>query len=287
MRPTAKSLVLDLLSTLRSGAMPVRALVEAGRIFAIRENSIRVALARLRAESAIERDERGAYRLGATAFSVHARIASWRRFEDRMRSWNRGWLAVHTGALVATDRRAAKERRRALTMLGMAELRAGLSVRPDNLAGGLEGFERELLRLGLPSEAPVFSIREFSADDDRRARSLWPTSEIERGYRERIRGLRASADRLGRLPTEEAMGESFLVGGEAMRALLLDPMLPDPIVATEKRRALVAELAGYDKLGRTCWAPFMRSYDLPAAAPADHRLAYADESNRRQAQAPT
>ena len=35
MKPTAKSLVLDLLSTLQRGTMPVRALVDAGALFGL------------------------------------------------------------------------------------------------------------------------------------------------------------------------------------------------------------------------------------------------------------
>ena len=67
MRPTAKSLILDLLSTLRRGSMPVRALVAAGSFFGIEENALRVALTRLLARGLVERDERGQYRAGSRA----------------------------------------------------------------------------------------------------------------------------------------------------------------------------------------------------------------------------
>ena len=65
MEPTAKSLILDLLSTLRPGsAMPVGALVEAGSLFGLSGNNVRVSIARLLAGGQIARDERGHYRLG-------------------------------------------------------------------------------------------------------------------------------------------------------------------------------------------------------------------------------
>ena len=67
MGPTARSLILDLLSTLRRGAAPVRALVAAAGLFGIGENSLRVALARLLAAGMVERDARGQYRLGPGA----------------------------------------------------------------------------------------------------------------------------------------------------------------------------------------------------------------------------
>ena len=57
--PSPRSLVLDLLSTLRRGSMPVRALVEAAALFGIAENSLRVSLARLLAEGRVARDRRG------------------------------------------------------------------------------------------------------------------------------------------------------------------------------------------------------------------------------------
>ncbi|MGI9591183.1 MAG: PaaX family transcriptional regulator, partial [Myxococcota bacterium] len=65
--PRPKSLILDLLSTRRRGSMPVAALVEAAALFGIAEGSLRVALSRLLAEGRVERDERGAYRLGPAA----------------------------------------------------------------------------------------------------------------------------------------------------------------------------------------------------------------------------
>jgi len=65
--PSAKSVILDLLSTLRRGSMPVRALIEAGALFGFSGNHVRVTLARLRRSGLVERDERGRYRLGASA----------------------------------------------------------------------------------------------------------------------------------------------------------------------------------------------------------------------------
>jgi hypothetical protein len=59
MQPTAKSVILDLLSSLRGRAMPVRALVAAGGLFDISAESMRVALARLLQRGTSERGARG------------------------------------------------------------------------------------------------------------------------------------------------------------------------------------------------------------------------------------
>src|SRR5262249_12440984 len=146
---TARHLVLDLLSTLPRGAMPVRALVAAGELFAIRENSVRVALARLLAGGLIERDERGAYRLGPRAQGVSRQVGSWRDLDARLRPWDGGWIGVHTAGLRGAARSQLRRQRRALDWLGFRELCAGLALRPDNLADGVAGVRERLGALGL------------------------------------------------------------------------------------------------------------------------------------------
>ena len=135
MSPTAKSLILDLLSTMRRGTMPVGLLVEAGDLFEIAENNIRVALARLLAAGLVERDERGRYRLGSQAGPVNQQVGSWRRLEERLRPWEPGlWVAVHAPR-GRTPERQRKVRERALRFLGFAPLQAGLGHPPRQPGG--------------------------------------------------------------------------------------------------------------------------------------------------------
>ena len=63
MRPTAKSLILDLLTTVPGTSVPVQFLVEAAAMFGIDSNSVRVALTRLGARGLIESEKRGQYHL--------------------------------------------------------------------------------------------------------------------------------------------------------------------------------------------------------------------------------
>ncbi len=49
------------------------------------------------------------------------------------------------------------------------------------------------------------------------------------------------------------MSESFLLGGEALRQIVLDPLLPAPIVDVDARRALVDAMRRYDRIGRRYW----------------------------------
>jgi phenylacetic acid degradation operon negative regulatory protein len=273
MAPTARSLILDLLSTLRRGTMPVSALVEAGELFGIAGNSTRVALARLRTVGQVERDERGRYRLGAVASPVAARVGSWRRIADRSRSWSGGWIGVHTGSPdPGLARRQRRRRTRALELLGLRPLQEPLYVRPDNLRGGIEALRTELVALGLPRADLVFEMRSLDALSEARARRLWDVEALHAGYRAMRAQIRASSGRLPRMPPGKAMVESFMIGGAVLRQLAFDPLLPDAIASEAERTSLVEAMRDYDRLGRALWAEFLARWDVPhLRAPVDTR----------------
>jgi phenylacetic acid degradation operon negative regulatory protein len=261
--PTAKSLTLDLLSTLRGGSLPVSALVAAAELFGIAENSVRVAVARLLAARVIARDERGRYRLGSAAEPVERQVRSWRRREARTRRWDGGWVGIHLGDLAAPKKPARVQRERALEMLGFEAFTAGLRLRPDNLRGALPGLREELHKLGLESSAVVFRITKLDPADDARARGLWDVGALRSGYASSRLDLEESAASLDALPEADAMVESFLLGGRVLRQLVLDPLLPEPIVPVAERQALVDAMGRYDRLGRQAWAAFMGRHDAP------------------------
>ncbi len=295
-QPTASSFVLDLLVTLKQGSMPVRALVEAGRRFGIAENSLRVALARLLARGRVERDARGRYRLGPGAEPVRSQVVSWRRLTSRQRPWDGSWLMVHLPVVSEAARRRRSER--ALRLLGLRALEPALRLRPDNLQGGVEdarerlvalgldsgahvfeargldGARERLLALGLDPRARVFQARGLDDASDAEARRLWDVEALEAGYAASLEELERSARRLPDLPEAEAMVESFLLGGRMIRQLVLDPLLPEEILPSQGRDALVAAMRAYDRAGRRCWARFLDRYSVPhLGAPADTRIA--------------
>jgi phenylacetic acid degradation operon negative regulatory protein len=256
-RPTAKSLILDLLSTLGRKSAPVRALVEAAGLFGIEGNNVRVTLARLLADGLVDRDERGLYRPGPGASAVNDQIRSWRRLEERLRRWDGGWVGVHTGGLVRGDAGRRRRRERALRFLGFRTLAPGLELRPDNLAGGVTAVRQQLSGLGLEPGAPVLRLSELDATTEQRARDLWDAAALATSYRDWVARIEASAERLPRLPRGEAMVESFTLGGDAIRQLVLDPLLPEPIVPARERRALVSAMRRYDALGRRIWTGWL------------------------------
>ncbi|HEY8513927.1 MAG TPA: PaaX family transcriptional regulator [Candidatus Binatia bacterium] len=278
MAPTPKSLILDLLSSVKDGrALPVRALIAAAAVFGISENALRVALARLRAAGLVTSDATGSYRLGARAEAVNRQTTSWRTAERQVRPWNGDdWIAVFRGSAAqgAPGARSARARgERALAFLGFRELRPGLAVRPDNLVGGVAGVRERLFELGLEPGAEVVGLHALAPETARRAATLWDTASLRLAYRRTIVELERSERRLPTLPRDEAMRESFLLGGRAIRQIVFDPRLPDPLVPSEERRALVDTMLRYDLAGRKCWSSFMREMGaVPDATPAHLRF---------------
>jgi phenylacetic acid degradation operon negative regulatory protein len=263
-QPSPRSLVLDLISTLRGDSMPVGALIAAGGLFGIPENAMRVATTRLLAADALARDARGRYRLGPAAAPVDERVTSWRRIEERLVRWEGGWLAVQRARL---GRGAGA---RALRLLGFAPFSRELALRPDNLRGGVEAVRAELRALGLPAGAPAFALHGFDAETHARACGLWDAAALRARYVRSRLALEKSEARLARAREDAAMKESFLLGGRVIRELVSDPLLPEALAPAAERRALVAAMRRYDRTGRRLWAAFMARHGAPhAALPAD------------------
>jgi phenylacetic acid degradation operon negative regulatory protein len=266
--PSPRSLVLDLLSTLRGESMPVGGLVAAGAVFGIPENGMRVAIARLLAAGALARDERGRYRLGPAAAPLNERVAAWRTREERVARWGGGWIGVHGAALPRGRGKPAAACARALRLLGFRELSRGLWLRPDNLRGGVAAVREELLALGLAAGTPVFALSGLDPENEARARALWDVRALRARYRGSRRELAASEARLapGKLRESAALRESFALGGRVIRELVADPLLPEALVPAAERRALLAALLRYDRAGRRAWADFMARHGAPHAA---------------------
>jgi len=258
--PRAGSLVLDLLSTLRHGSMPVRALVAAGGLFEIESNSVRVALARLLAQGLVERDERSLYRLGSAAGAIERQVTSWRNLTEKTRPWDGGWIAAH--GVPSGERGSGRRSGRALRFLGFRPLAASLSVRPDNLVGGVAGARETLTALGLSTSVLVASLRELDLASEQRARGLWDREALEVGYRDACLALERSGGRFSSLSPREAMVESFLLGGWVIRQLALDPLLPEEICPSAGRSALLGAMRRYDRIGRAAWAEFLDRYGV-------------------------
>lgn len=253
MPPSARSLVLNLLLATEGRGQSARELIAGCGLFGLRENSVRVALMRLAAEGLVEPASRGVYRLGPRAAALASDVATWRSAEERVREWNGGWITVHVGALGRSNRVALRARDRALAMLGLRELDRGLHVRPDNLAGGVTGVRERLQKLGLDATAAVFVATDFDAAREARACRLWDGDALTSGYRSTRLALEQWRARATTLDAETAAREAYLLGNDAIRRLVFDPLLPEPLVDVGERRALAAAVREHDRLGHALW----------------------------------
>ncbi|UJR86259.1 Hypothetical protein I5071_83410 [Sandaracinus amylolyticus] len=251
--PNPRDLILKLLLGAEGASFSARDAVAACALFGIRENNARVALVRLSATGMIEGTGRGAYRIGPSSSDLAEEVRAWRTAESRVRKWSGAWLVVHSAALLRSDRAAWRRCDRALRMLGFRELEKDLFVRPDNLAGGVKSVRARLRKLGLAADAPVFSADEFDDELDARARSLWNADALTESYARTRRELERWLHRMHTLDPEVAARESFLLGSDAIRQLVFDPLLPDPLVDVDERRAFVDVVLRFDEAGHAIW----------------------------------
>jgi phenylacetic acid degradation operon negative regulatory protein len=274
--PRTRNLILNLLLATEGQSQSARETIASCALFRIRENSVRVALVRLAADGLIESAGRGAYRLGPRAAVLADDVATWRSAEDRVRDWTGGWIVAHVGALGRSNRVKLRARDRALAMLGLRQLERGLHVRPDNLAGGVEEVRSRLNRLGLDADAAVFVATDFDAQREARARRLWDGEALTQTYRSTRLELERWQAQVESLDNETAAREAYLLGNDAIRLLVFDPLLPEPLVDVKERRALAAAVRSHDQVGRTLWRRlnFARDNADHAVAPP-HSLQFA------------
>lgn len=268
MLPNPKHLILNLLLAAEDGTLSAADAVNACALFGLRENSVRVALVRLASAGMIEAAGRGSYQLGPRAAGLASDIASWRGSEKRVRPWQGDWIAVHLGGLRRSDRVAQRARDRALALLGLRELEAGLFIRPDNLANGVAGVRARLHKLGLDAQAPVFIAQQFDEVREQQARKLWDGKALNKIYRTTRRKLDNWLALADQLEPEAAARESYLVGHEAIRQLVFDPLLPEPLVDVDERRAFVDTVVKFDRAGHAIWQG-LQSLPLSTVRSAD------------------
>ena len=251
-KPTAKRFVLELLTAADSHRGSIANLIAAADVLGIDEGNVRVAVTRLVATGTLEPVERGEYRLGAATRALTTQLTSWRDLE--VRNWDGSWACVQVGDLGRTDRSALRKRERALRLQGLRELARGLSVRPDNLVGGIDVLRTKLVALGVEPAAIVFRASELDAETDEHARSLWDRDRLTATYRQTTARIDRFITSMVELSPRIAARESFLFGSDVLRMITFDPRLPAPLVDVQARRALVDAMKRLDAVGRNSWA---------------------------------
>lgn len=247
--PSARDLLLKLLVA-RAGALDAADAIRACALFGITANSVRVALNRLLVSGLVESVGRGQYRLGPAGVAMGREVAQWRQVASRLMPWDGAWVMALPPRV---DRKGLRNGQRALDMLGFRALDAGLFVRPDNLAGSVAGVRQRLLDLGLDPAAHVLQASQFDAKREAAARKLWDTRAIASGYTRTQKLLQASLAKLPKLAPDEAARTAWQHGDAAIRQLVFDPLLPEPLISTAARDAFIASVIAYDQAGLAIW----------------------------------
>ena len=253
MKIKAKNLILDLLLAAEGVPLSAREAINACALFGIRENNVRVTLLRLSTEGLIESADRGLYRLSGAAHELADEVATWRSAEQRVRPWSGGYVVVHSAALRRSDRSTLRARSRALNMLGFRELDPGLLVRPDNIEDSVEALRKRLHALGLEPGASVFVANQFDPEREARIQHLWDGKALNSAYRKLSAQLDEWLSRADALEPEVAAREAFVLGSKAIRQVVFDPLLPEPMVDTAARHAFVDTVRRYDQAGQRIW----------------------------------
>jgi phenylacetic acid degradation operon negative regulatory protein len=267
-----KHLLLELLLATGADALPVSHAVAAGALFGISENHVRVTLARLAAQDMAQASERGAWRLGPAAQGLAQDVARWRQVGERLRPWNGQYAAAHLEPLARADKAQADRRERALRMLGFAPLRPGLWLRPDNIEASIAAMRTRLLALGLEPDAVVCGCTQLDAAAEAAVDTLWDGAALNAGYRATQERLQRWLAGSARLPIEQAARESFFLGGAAIRQLVYDPLLPEPMVDGALRQGFIDSVHAFDAAGRALWQRFYDSLSAPDTASRRPRL---------------
>jgi phenylacetic acid degradation operon negative regulatory protein len=84
-------------------------------------------------------------------------------------------------------------------------------------------------------------------------RDLWSTDALKARYESAIAAMQASRKAVAGLSPDAAAKETLLIGQSVIRAINLDPLLPEEIGDATLFRKMVSEMKDYDRFGRTCW----------------------------------
>jgi phenylacetic acid degradation operon negative regulatory protein len=242
------SVILDLLRSARTRSYRAGALIDAGALFGFSDNTMRVNLSRLMARGIIESPSRGVYRLSSRTDALNDFVERWRLGESRVRPWATDtWLFAH--ALEPTP-----ETCWALDALGFRRIGGELHARPDNLAMAAHELRGLARGIGLAADVLLINGTPQDADTAGRWSGLWDPHALNRTYADCLNRLQASAQRLPRLPQDQARLECFSLGGEMIHRLAKDPLLPTELADCEVRAALWQAMLDYDRQGKEIWA---------------------------------
>lgn len=256
-RPTAKRLILSLLSQPNMATLSLRQLVAWGELLGQKPAAIRVTAGRLVKEDLLETVRRGVYRIGPAGLVLKNKASEWMTSLDQLRDWNGRWFCVHTAHLGKANRRNVRDRAHAFRLLGFKELVDGVWIRPDNLAYTAAQMYAQLCQLGLEEDAVLLRsdvIEHGRAGDPL---LLWDGNALNAGYDKGVEILQRSEQELKGQDLHSVTRETFLIGEHVIRQVNADPLLPTDCIDAAKRENLVHAMKQYSAFCHSQWAAFL------------------------------
>jgi phenylacetic acid degradation operon negative regulatory protein len=102
----------------------------------------------------------------------------------------------------------------------------------------------------------------LEASDVRHASVLWPARELTAQYKALHKALTTHLKLLHRMPREQALRETLLLGRTTVSQLVRDPMLPPELMSPAPRDALIAKLQAYKRGAHDVWIRWMSNQTL-------------------------
>ena len=253
---TARALILSVMNTVGTDQQTIAELIHTGDVFGIDAKAMRVAATRLVKEGLLDSPERGTYRRGPKAEGITRHVRKWQNVTEAIGRWDGNWIINLSQHLGRTDRKKLRSAERAYGLLGYQQAEPGMWVRPDNLTGDLSDHRERLLDLGIDAGTLTFSTKETALPSETDWRALWSVDELRDSYDAANAAMDASLARLERLSASEAAGETLLVGQAVIRAINLDPLLPEELGILQNLRSMVENMKAYNAAGRAAWKAY-------------------------------
>lgn len=254
---TPRQLILELLDADGELMGRSRRLLAAGEVFGLSANQMRVALTRLVADGLLYKAQRGQYALSGAGAALREEIQRWRHLEDQLCEWRGDWCVLITANLALESSTRFRAQNRALRLRGMQRWRPGLWVRPNNIGGGLPALVADVSSLGLDSLAGSFVICETDSSCRDELIGLWDIEAMRKQYKHSLQRVEDALNRINQADQTAVLKETVVLGGEMIRSLLTDPLLPAAMLGCDTRARLMTMVRDYDAAGRLRWRSFM------------------------------
>lgn len=254
-----KDLVTALIKAAAPDPLNVKILIGIGSIFGLNGNQIRVAITRLCQSQQLNCQERGTYGLGDLGQESGLFSRDWQLGEDRLRSWDGHWFMVAIPP--ALERARHRRALQALDHIGFRQGLRNLFVRPANLWLSTEHLRHRLQGLGMDESCQIWKASHVSPELDKGWQDLWNAEGWDLGHRSAREQLETSLANLHQLPVEDQMRETFILGGESIRLLVTDPLLPEVITPSLERQLHTAAMQTYDQAARKIWLDKLRKME--------------------------